>query len=94
MKNAIDWTVGTEEFVNKPVALITASSSGERGHAALLLVLEAVSANVISDATFIISSIRAKINESGIPKDLELQHKITSAVQSMTDVAKKLTESR
>src|SRR5688572_25668300 len=26
LKNALDWTVGTGDFMNKPVALITASS--------------------------------------------------------------------
>src|SRR5262245_9010780 len=32
LKNALDWTVGTGDFVEKPVALITASSHGEKGH--------------------------------------------------------------
>ncbi|MND55329.1 NADPH-dependent FMN reductase [Solitalea canadensis] len=31
LKNAIDWTVSSGEFVEKPVALITASSQGEKG---------------------------------------------------------------
>jgi hypothetical protein len=31
LKNAIDWTVSSMEFAHKPVALITASSSGEKG---------------------------------------------------------------
>src|SRR5687768_1862826 len=32
LKNALDWTVSSGEFVNKPVSLITASSHGESGH--------------------------------------------------------------
>src|SRR6187431_1256518 len=43
LKNALDWTVGSGEFVDKPVGLITASSQGEKGHAALLLILKAIS---------------------------------------------------
>src|SRR4030095_11309838 len=32
LKNAIDWTVSSCEFSHKPVALITASSAGPKGH--------------------------------------------------------------
>ncbi|HEX4849148.1 MAG TPA: NADPH-dependent FMN reductase, partial [Puia sp.] len=38
LKNALDWTVSSGEFDQKPVAIITASSQGEKAHAALLLV--------------------------------------------------------
>src|ERR1043165_9327049 len=40
LKNAIDWTVSSAEFSHKPTALITASSVGEKGHAALLETLK------------------------------------------------------
>jgi chromate reductase, NAD(P)H dehydrogenase (quinone) len=65
LKNAIDWTVGSGEFVNKPVALVTASSQGEKGHAALLLILTAISARIVPDATLLISFVRAKLDASG-----------------------------
>lgn len=61
LKNALDWTVGTGEFVNKPVSLITASSHGEKGHQALQWVLTAISANLVLDATLLISFVRAKV---------------------------------
>src|SRR5687768_15246067 len=32
LKNAIDWTVATGELVNKPLALITAASGGDKAH--------------------------------------------------------------
>src|ERR1700748_2503132 len=35
LKNAIDWTVSTNEFSHKPTALITASTDGRYGHQAL-----------------------------------------------------------
>lgn len=44
LKNAIDWTVSSMEFSKKPVALITASLSGEKAHKSLLgtlLIIEA-----------------------------------------------------
>src|SRR6185503_7019020 len=33
LKNALDWTVGSVVFSDKPVALITASSGGDKAHA-------------------------------------------------------------
>lgn len=69
LKNALDWTVGSGEFVNKPVGLVTASSQGEKGHAALLLILTAISAKVANNGTLLISSVRSKLDAKGNIKD-------------------------
>lgn len=65
LKNALDWTVGTSDFVSKPVALVTASSVGDKAHAALLQTLTAISANIVEGGTLLISFIRAKLNQEG-----------------------------
>jgi chromate reductase, NAD(P)H dehydrogenase (quinone) len=83
LKNALDWTVGSGDFVNKPVSLITASLSGERGHAALLLVLEAISAKVIPAATLLIGGIRAKIGKDGNFKDPNTESMIRTALDEL-----------
>ena len=41
-KNAIEWMVSTTLFTDKPAALITASSSGQKAHEALNLVMRTV----------------------------------------------------
>lgn len=69
LKNALDWTVGSGEFVDKPVCLVTASSQGEKGHAALLLILEAISAKVVDNGALLIPSVRAKLNAQGHVND-------------------------
>jgi NAD(P)H-dependent FMN reductase len=69
LKNALDWTVASGEFIDKPVGLVTASSNGEKGHAALLLILEALSAKIIEGATLLISFVRAKVDKEGNVKD-------------------------
>jgi chromate reductase, NAD(P)H dehydrogenase (quinone) len=61
LKNALDWTVSTGDFDKKPVALITASSVGDKGHASLLHTLSALGANVMEGGTLLISFIRAKL---------------------------------
>jgi chromate reductase len=65
LKNALDWTVSSGSLVDKPLALITASTGGENAHAALLLILAALSANVLKDATLLISFIRSKMDGDG-----------------------------
>jgi chromate reductase len=66
LKNALDWTVSSGELVNKPVALITASTGGDKAHAALLNILEALSARVATDARLLISFIRAKLKNGEV----------------------------
>jgi len=69
LKNALDWTVSSGELTYKPVALITAASVGKNAHAALLLILSALTAKVAEEATLVIPFIRAKLNENGEIKD-------------------------
>jgi len=62
LKNAIDWTVSSMEFSHKPVALITASLSGLKGHAALLETLHVIEAKITADTGLIISFAKTKIS--------------------------------
>ncbi len=65
LKNALDWTVSSGSFSGKPTALITASTSGENAHAALLKVLGAIDASLCDDTTLLISYIRSKMDAAG-----------------------------
>ena len=71
LKNALDWTVSTGEFVGKPVAVITAATSGDKAHASLLLTLSARSAYVAENATLLIPFIRSKMNVNNEITDAE-----------------------
>jgi len=62
LKNALDWTVSSGSFVDKPVGVITASGLGENSHASLLLVLKALTANVSPEATLLIPYFKSKMN--------------------------------
>lgn len=66
LKNALDWTVGSGEFTNKPVCIITAATSGAKAHAAILDIFNALSAKVQTGATLLIPFIRSKIKEGRI----------------------------
>ncbi|HRH60131.1 MAG TPA: NADPH-dependent FMN reductase [Chitinophagaceae bacterium] len=69
LKNAIDWTVSSCEFSHKPVALITASSVGQKGHAALLETLKIIEAKMSDETQLLISFAKTKINNDCTVQD-------------------------
>jgi NAD(P)H-dependent FMN reductase len=71
LKNAIDWTVSSADFRNKPTALITASLSGEKAHESLFLTLKTVEAKIGENLAVLIPHIRTKLNGDGTIKDAE-----------------------
>ena len=83
LKNALDWTVASGEFIDKPVGLITASSQGEKGHAALLLILTAISSTVVSDATLLISFVRSKLDPEGRIKDPQVSNDLNGVLHAL-----------
>ncbi len=84
LKNALDWIVSSGEFIDKPVGLITASSQGERGHAAMQLVLTAISARIIDEASMLISFVRSKLDAAGQIKDAALADSLKKAVLNLS----------
>ena len=73
LKNALDWTVSSCEFSKKPVALITASSLGEKGHASLLETLKIIEASITDETQLLISHAKTKIGEASIKDQVTLQ---------------------
>lgn len=65
LKNALEWTVGTNDFAGVPMALITASSLGEKTHESLFLVLKTIEARISENTALLISGARTKVNSEG-----------------------------
>ena len=90
LKNALDWTVTTGDLVNKPVAIITAATGGDKAHASLLLTLSALSARVLPDCTLLISFVRSKIDSEGNVKDMDTRRAINTIMDTfITDIGNK-----
>jgi chromate reductase len=83
LKNALDWTVSSGEFTNKPVAVITASLGGEKAHAALLQIFTALSSKVSEAATLLIPFIRTKLNEKGEVSDPQTLASLQSVLDAI-----------
>jgi chromate reductase len=88
LKNALDWTVSTGDFDQKPVALITASSVGDKAHAALLNTLTALGTNIVEGGTLLISFIRAKLND-GRFSDKPTEEAVKGVVNSLISAIQK-----
>ena len=66
LKNALEWTVSSANFHNKPTALITASSLGEKAHESLLLILKTVDAKIGENSALLISHAQTKIKNEKV----------------------------
>ena len=82
LKNALDWTVSTTAFSNKPVALITAASQGQKAHEALLNTLTALGTGLSEDSTFLISFVRSKLDGQNNIKDASTLHAVKQVAAS------------
>jgi chromate reductase len=82
LKNALEWTVGTSDFAGKPVALITASSLGEKTHESLFLVLKTIEAKISERTALLISGARTKINSTGKLSDAPTIEALNLVIES------------
>ncbi len=83
LKNALDWLVGGIEIVGKPVALINASPHSTHAHAALVTILETMSAKVIRDASITVPLRGRKLPPHGISEDPEITDALRGAMGAL-----------
>lgn len=88
LKNALDWTVASGEFVSKPVAVVSAATGGDKALASLLLTFTALSAVVDNNATLLIPFVRSKLNSQGAIIDLVTKNALQSVVDKLIAVIK------
>jgi chromate reductase, NAD(P)H dehydrogenase (quinone) len=65
LKNAIEWCIATTIFSDKPIGLITASASGQKGHEELQLIMKTAMAKFTAETCLLIQGIKGKCNEQG-----------------------------
>lgn len=66
LKNLLEWCVSTTVFSEKPVAVITASASGEKGHDELLFILKTLGAVADDQHQVLIKGIKGKFDSNGL----------------------------
>lgn len=85
LKNAIDWTVSSCEFSKKPVALITASSLGQKAHISLLETLRIIESDILDDSHLLISHVKTKVSKEGEITDLDTKEKVKDVMGVLID---------
>lgn len=83
LKNLLDWTVGPGNFVDKPVAIVTASSVGEHAHASLLTTVGVLSAKIVEGGTLLIPFIRSKMDTAGNITDKSTEQQLQAVLDSL-----------
>jgi chromate reductase len=69
LKNALDWMVGNESFVNKPVALLNASPVSIHAYASLKEIITVMSARIVEEASITVPLRGSRLDEQGIVFD-------------------------
>ncbi len=86
LKNALDWTVASGDFADKPTAAISSSPSdlgGDKAHASLVLTLRAMQARVPANGGLIVPFVRKKIDASGNVVDAETMTALRTLVAEL-----------
>jgi chromate reductase len=84
LKNALDWIVSSGEFMNKPVALVNASSRGEFAQAALAETLTVMMARV---TPAVIAVQGRKLDAPGIVADPVFGPALRQALTALVEAA-------
>lgn len=80
MKNALDWLVGGEEFVDKPVILLNASQRATHAQAALTEIVTTMAARVVVEASVIVPLLGQQLDAAGIAAHPEISSVLRAAL--------------
>ncbi len=89
LKNILEWCVSTTVFSHKPIALITASANGEKGHAELKLIMETLQTLFTEDSTLLIQGIKSKVSREGTITDEKTESELQKVLKSFSELLKK-----
>ena len=80
LKNALDWVVGSGEFVSKPVALLNASPRATYAQESLIETISTMDGRVIAQASVTLPLLGKGLDEAGIVADVDISHSLQLAL--------------
>jgi NAD(P)H-dependent FMN reductase len=83
IKNALDWMVGNDSFIDKPVGLFNASPRASIAQAALRETLVTMSARIIDDACVTLAILGSGLDEDGVVDHPDLSASIVRALRAL-----------
>lgn len=86
LKNAIEWCIATTIFSGKPIGLITASASGEKGHEQLQIIMETAMAKFSKETTLLIQGVKGKFDYQNNLADIETIKKLEEFIKEFKKI--------
>jgi chromate reductase len=86
IKNALDWLVSFEAFVNKPVAVLNASPRAHHADSALREILKTMSAVIVETASVSVPLLGTNITEAGMTELPSVVHAIRESFAALYSV--------
>jgi NAD(P)H-dependent FMN reductase len=83
IKNALDWMVGNDSFVNKPVGLLNASPRASIAPAALRETLITMSARVVPAACVTVGILGSGLDEEGVVQHPEISTALLAVLRAL-----------
>lgn len=83
MKNALDWVVGCEAFVYKPVAVLNASPRAMHADAALKETLSVMTARIVDAASVAIPVLGSQLDAEGIATHPQYSATLAAALDEL-----------
>jgi len=83
IKNALDWLVSFEPFVNKPIAVLNASARARHADAALRETLVTMSANLVKPASITLPLLGSALTEETMALDTAVSGQIRAALSEL-----------
>lgn len=80
LKNALDWLVSGEEFVNIPVMIINTSPRASHALESLREVVRTMSGHIVEEACLSIPLLGSNLDSQGILRDKDLSEKLNSGL--------------
>lgn len=85
LKNALEWTVSTIVFSDKPAAFIIAAASGDKAFESLDLILKTIGAKVGENSKIIIKAAKGKLNSDGEIMNQAVLQEIDGMIKSFIE---------
>ncbi|MEO7716442.1 MAG: NADPH-dependent FMN reductase [Capsulimonas sp.] len=83
MKNALDWTVGSGEFIQKPVALLNAAPWATFAHSQLTETIKTMDARVVEEACVAVKILPKNLGVAGMVASPEIAPVLRAAVAAL-----------
>jgi len=80
MKNALDWLVGGDEFIRKPVALLNASPRATHAQASLAETIRTMSGRIVAEASIAVPLLGRSFDPAGIAANPEIASSLREAL--------------